>query len=84
MAKICQSCSMPMNKDPKGGGTNADGSRSDRYCSLCYENGRFAHPDFTVTQMQEFCIEQLQKKGMPRFLGWIFTRGIPRLERWRA
>jgi hypothetical protein len=24
MNKICQSCGMPMRKDPEGGGTNAD------------------------------------------------------------
>lgn len=34
--------------------------------------------------MQEFCIEQLQKKGMLRFMGWLFTRGLPRLERWKS
>ena len=22
--------------------------------------------------------------GMPRFLGWMFTRSLPRLERWRS
>uniref|UniRef100_A0AAN0ME00 Zinc ribbon domain-containing protein n=1 Tax=Yoonia rhodophyticola TaxID=3137370 RepID=A0AAN0ME00_9RHOB len=27
MGQICQSCAMPMNKDPAGGGTEADGSR---------------------------------------------------------
>ncbi|MBW8639928.1 zinc ribbon domain-containing protein [Hoeflea sp. WL0058] len=74
---------MPLNKDPKGGGSEADGSRSGRYCSLCYENGRFVHPDFTVSEMQEHCVVQLQKKGMPRIMAWLFTRGIPRLERWQ-
>lgn len=83
MAKLCQSCSMPLNKDPQGGGTEADGSRSEKYCSLCYADGAFTHPDFTVGRMQEFCIAQLQKKGMPRFMGWLLTRSIPRLERWR-
>jgi hypothetical protein len=24
--KICQSCGMPLKKDPKGGSTNSDGS----------------------------------------------------------
>ena len=83
MAKLCQSCSMPLNKDPKGGGTEADGSKSDTYCSLCYEDGAFVHPDFSVDQMQVHCVEQLQKQGMPKVMAWLFTRGIPKLERWK-
>lgn len=83
MASICQSCSMPLAKDPGRGGTNADGSRSTRYCSLCYQEGRFLHPNFTVQQMQVHCVMQLQKKGMPRLMAWLLTRGIPKLGRWR-
>ena len=69
MGQVCQSCGMPMNKDPGGGGTEADGSRSTKYCSLCYDDGAFRQPDFDVAQMQAFCIDALQKKGMPRFMG---------------
>jgi hypothetical protein len=39
-AKNCQSCGMPMSRDPNGGGTNADGSTSLKYCSHCYAGGR--------------------------------------------
>lgn len=84
MAGICQSCSMPLKKDLQGGGTNTDGTKSTRYCSLCYRDGQFQHPDFTAKQMQAFCVEQLCKKGMPRLMAWLFTRGIPKLECWRA
>ncbi len=83
MTAICQSCSMPMSKDPGGGGTEADGSRSVKYCSLCYREGAFRHPGFTARRMQDFCVEQMTKKGMPRFMAWLFTRRIPKLERWR-
>ena len=31
--KNCQSCGMPMKRDPQRGGTNADGSKSTMYCS---------------------------------------------------
>jgi len=31
--KNCQSCGMPLKRDEKGGGTNADGSKSVMYCS---------------------------------------------------
>lgn len=84
MGTVCQSCGMPMNKDPAGGGTNADGSRSTKYCSLCYDLGAFRQADLDVEGMQAFCIEALHKKGMPRFMGWVFTRSLPRLERWKS
>jgi hypothetical protein len=75
---------MPMAKDPVGGGLESDGSKSGKYCSLCYDGGQFRHPEFTVEQMQSHCVEQLRNKGMPAFFGWIFTRSLPRLERWRT
>jgi len=83
MGKRCQSCGMPLSRDPEGGGREADGGRSTTYCSLCYEAGRFRHPDFDVADMQRHCIAQLRAKGMPRPLAWLFTRDLPRLGRWR-
>ncbi len=83
MQKICQSCAMPMKQDPKGGGTEADGTLSAKYCSYCYENGAFTQPDFSAQQMQEFVVEQLVKMKFPRFLARLMARKIPQLERWR-
>ncbi|MDU9007075.1 zinc ribbon domain-containing protein [Sedimentitalea todarodis] len=82
MAKHCQSCGMPMKRDPNGGGTEADGSKSETYCSICYEEGAFRHPNVTVTEFQAHCVDALAKKGMPRIMAWAFTRGIPKLDRW--
>lgn len=84
MEKFCQSCGMPMKQDPGAGGTNADGSKSEEYCSYCYENGAFHNPDFTAKEMQDFCIVKMKEQGVPRFLGWLFTRSIPKLKRWRS
>lgn len=80
--KSCQSCSMPLKKDKKGGGTNTDGTKSRVYCSLCYENGKFTRPDMTVQQMQELVKEKLKEFGFPQFLASLFTKGIPKLKRW--
>lgn len=82
--KQCQSCGMPMSKDPQGGGSEADGAKSESYCSLCYENGEFHQPDVTASEMQTFCIEMMKKQGMWGPLAWLFTRQIPRLERWKG
>jgi hypothetical protein len=80
----CQSCGMPLKKDPEGGGTNADGTRSTEYCSFCYQDGLFAQPDFTVGEMQAFCVEKMKETGFPKPVGWLLTRGMPRLKRWSA
>lgn len=81
--KNCQSCGMPLNKDPKKGGTNADGSISTMYCSYCFEDGKFKQPDWTAEQMQEFSKGKLKEMGFPGFLAGFFTKGIPKLKRWK-
>lgn len=81
--KNCQSCGMPLKKDPQGGGTNADGTKSTMYCSYCYEDGKFQQPDWTAEQMQEFSKEKLKEMGFPGFLAKLFTKNIPQLERWK-
>ncbi len=82
-SKFCQSCGMPMSKDPQGGGTEKDGSKNNKYCSYCFQNGNFTSPEIDTPQkMQSFCIEKMKEQGMPRFIAWLFTRRIPKLERW--
>lgn len=83
MANRCQSCGMPLNRDPEGGGTNADGSRSTVYCSICFADGEFVHPGVSVSEFQAHCVTALVDKGMPRIMAWAFTRGIPKLDRWK-
>jgi len=80
--KNCQSCGMPLKKDEKGGGTNADGTQSEMYCSKCYENGKFKEPDMTVDKMQALVKGKLKEMGFPGFIAGFFTKGIPKLERW--
>jgi len=82
MNKFCQSCGMPINKDPEQGGSNADGSKTDEYCSLCYQDGKFFQPDLNAKEMQAFCVEKMTEQGMPKLVAWLFTRGIPKLRRW--
>ena len=83
MNNFCQSCGMPMRKDPQGGGTDADGSRNATYCSYCYQKGAFLFTG-TVQEFQEVCRKIMVEKGMSRFLAWLFTRGMKRLQRWKT
>lgn len=84
MSAKCQSCGMPLSKDENGGGTNLDGTLSEEFCSNCYKNGMFVDPDFTVAEMQQHCIKQLRKSGMPHIVAWFVTRSIPKLDRWTS
>ncbi len=81
--KNCQSCGMPMKKDPNGGGTTSNGKKSTMYCSYCYEGGEFKQADWTAAQMQSFVKGKLKEMGFPGFVAGFFTRGIPKLERWK-
>jgi putative zinc ribbon protein len=83
MGNNCQSCGMPLSKDPNGGGLEADGTRSTQYCSICYEDGAFRHQGVSAQEFQAHCLDALAAKGVPRIMAWIFTRGIPNLPRWK-
>jgi hypothetical protein len=79
----CQSCGMPMKRDEHGGGTEADGSRSAKFCSHCYAAGKFVLPELTAAEMQERVRAKMSELGFPRLLCGFFTRKIPLLERWQ-
>ena len=81
--KKCQSCGMPLNKDPRAGGTNSDGSTNGMYCSYCFEGGEFIQPDMTLDEMKVLVKGKIKEMGIPGFLTGVFTMGMGKLERWR-
>ncbi len=80
---LCQSCGMPLAKDPNGGGTWADGKKSPKYCSFCFQRGQFTLPKFTAKNMQDLIITKMKEMKVPKIIAWLLTRNIPNLERWR-
>ena len=80
---FCQSCGMPMDKDPNGGGTLADGKTSSEYCSFCFADGAFLWQGSDVRAYQKMVVEQMVKNGWWYPLAWFFTRQIPKLRRWK-
>lgn len=82
----CQSCGYPLNRDKLGGGTERDGSRSPKYCSMCYADGMFLTPQEidTAPKMQRYCMQQMRRAGYSAITAWLATRSIPRLERWKG
>jgi hypothetical protein len=79
--QMCQSCGMPLKDKVKG--TEKDGTKSEKYCYLCYENGKFTQPSATAKDMQEVATSALKKKHWPGFLIKMATNNIPKLERWQ-
>ena len=82
--KFCQSCGMPMEKDSQGGGTNADGTRNTKYCSLCYVDGQFKDNFKSSKEMAHFVKDILKKEGISSVKRWFYTMHIPKLERWKT
>lgn len=82
--RVCQSCGIPLSRDPLGGGTGIDGSRSEEYCSRCYRDGSFTEPDITAEQMAAKVEGKLRSMHFPGFLARRFARGVPSLRRWQT
>ena len=74
---------MPLKRDEKGGGTNADGSISKMYCSCCFDKGEFIYKGEDVSKFQENCKQKMIEGGHSKFFSWLFTRGMKRLSRWK-
>ena len=53
--RYCQSCGMPMGEGDELYGTNADGSKSEDYCSYCFADGAFTS-DCSMDEMIEYCV----------------------------
>ncbi|MBK7762580.1 MAG: zinc ribbon domain-containing protein [Bacteroidetes bacterium] len=62
---------------PKG-----EGSKSELYCSYCYEKGAFSFNE-SLHDFQDYCKEQMIEGGHNRFIAWLLTRGMGRLPRWK-
>ena len=85
-AKICQSCGMPLDRDPGQGGTNADNSRSSKYCSFCYKDGKFLDEGISLQQKIEKNIQiAVARMNVPESKAREMAEGLlPTLERWKV
>jgi hypothetical protein len=81
---FCQSCGMPMTK-PEQFGTEADGSSSRDYCTLCYQRGAYTDPAMTYEKMLAIDINFLvTEMKMPELQVRQFVASwLPLLKRWK-
>ena len=75
---------MPMDKAELFG-TNKDGTRSNEYCTYCFQNGKFREPEMTLQQMIDKCVSiMLQRNIMAEAHARELMAGtIPNLKRWK-
>lgn len=69
--------------NPEDRGTEKDGSKSDRYCKFCYQDGKFTDPDLTLDRMIEIATSEMKKQHLPETLITQAVTMLPQLERWR-
>jgi len=77
---------MPLQTEKAGDcrGTEADGSKSEKWCSLCYQNGAFTGPDCTLDDMKKIVDNALKENGSGRLFRWMARMQLPHLERWKT
>ena len=74
--KNCESCLMPFDKDP--------GKReSDKYCSLCFNNGKLCYEGNDLKLFQKVCYQEMLKSGMNKYKAKFFTFMIRFAPRWK-
>ena len=83
--QICQSCGIPLDKDPNNGGSNADQSKSEKFCSFCYRDGKFLDEGITLKEKIEKNIQiAVMKMNIPENIAReMAERILPGLERWK-
>jgi len=83
--EVCQSCGYPLQKE-EDKGINADGTRNEEYCIMCFKDGKFIQSDVTMEGMIE-----LAAKGLSEFdpnmsyeqAKEYVSKVIPQLKRWK-
>jgi radical SAM superfamily enzyme len=81
---VCQSCAMPMDKTELFG-TNKDGTRSNGYCTFCFQNGKFTEPEMTMQQMVDKCVRIMVQRNIMAEADArkLMAGAIPNLKRWK-
>ena len=86
--QVCLSCGLVLEKDSDKG-TECDGSKSEEYCSFCYQHGKFAQ-DITMEEMIELNLRDLDEWN--KSVGLQLTEQearsalmefLPTLKRWK-
>ena len=83
--KQCQSCGMPLQTEKAGDcrGTEVDGTMSEKWCSLCYADGKFINPDTSLEEMKQIVDRALKEQKSGFLMRKMALMQLPTLERWK-
>lgn len=73
----CESCMMPLDKDPGVSG-------NPKYCSYCCKDGKLCDEGEDLKAFQKRCYEGMREKGMGRFKAKFYTFLVRFAPRWRG
>lgn len=80
---ICQSCAMPL-REKEDYGTNADKTKSEKYCFHCFQDGNFLDEGITLQEKIEKNIKFGIQMGMSEDMARNMCENIlPKLKRWQ-
>lgn len=76
---------MPLQTKKAGDcrGVERDGSKSEKWCSLCYKDGAFVSPNTSLAEMTKIVDDALQREHVWFPMRYMAKRQLPKLERWR-
>ncbi len=76
MSTTCESCLMPLHKDPEKSGSN-------RYCSYCFRNGELCYKGSDRKEFQRICYEKMVEHGTNPLLARFYVFLIRFAPRWK-
>lgn len=74
----CESCLMPFSKDPTG-----DKRENEKYCSYCFNNGKFAYEGNDMKEFQKVCYQAMRSHNMGYIESKFYTWMIRFAPRWK-
>lgn len=78
----CESCMMPLGANLEDAGTEADGTKSHKYCKYCYQNGKLLY-EGNLEDFQKMVYEKMVERGMWKPKAWFFSWMIKFAPRWK-
>lgn len=75
-SKYCESCMMPLGKDPVESG-------SDKYCSYCFKDGKLVYEGNDVNEFKKRAYEGMRSKGVNPIMAKFYTWMIGCAPRWK-
>ena len=74
--KNCESCMMPLSRDPGV-------SESAKYCSYCFQGGKLVYEGNDVNEFKKASYEKMVEGGMNKLKAKFFAWMIGFAPRWR-